>query len=107
MQAFSSSLVDQADQRLVEYAKQRFPNEFQNIGDPTLLEFVKRVRATAGLYGIEKENDVATFLDFSVMYGENFPQAPWADDILTCDALHGPDKMAVLRFRVRETGVNL
>jgi len=107
MQAFSSSQIDHADHKLIKYGRQRFPGEFQDTDDPTMLEFVKEVRAKAGRYGIEKENDVATFLDFTVMYGPGFPQDEWAAGVLNCDALYGPDKMSVLRHRVTETGVEL
>ena len=107
MQAFSSSQSAQANQHLVRYAQQRFPSEFKQNEDPRLLQFVEKVRATAGRYGIEKENDVATFLDFTVMFGLDFPKSAWAEDILNCDTLYGPDKMAVLRHRVSETGTKL
>lgn len=107
IKALSAAQVIQADLRLVAYGRQRFPSEFEGHDQETMLTIVRRIRVAAAAYGIQKENDVATFLDFTVMYGDKFPEAAWASDILNCDALYGPDKMAVLRFRVRETGVNL
>jgi hypothetical protein len=72
-----------------------------------VLEFVQTVRKTAREYEIEKENDVATFLDFTVMYGQDFPKSDWAKDILSCNELQGPAKMTILRHQVTETGVKL
>jgi hypothetical protein len=107
MATFGSSLREQADQALVKYAMMRFPTEFPPFQEAKTREFVAKIRATAKQYGVEKENDVATFLDFTVMYGADFPIAPWAEDVLSCGGMHGPDKMALLRFRVQETGVRL
>lgn len=107
MATLSARMTDEANRRLVTYARERFPDEFKHTDDPTLYELAKNVRMNANKYGVNKENDVATFLDFTVMYGEEFHQAPWAADILGCDALHGPDKMTLLRHRVTESGVNL
>jgi len=107
MDTFSLLDVDKANQKLVLYAQQRFPNEFSHANDMTILEFVQRIRAVGAQYGVQRENDVATFLDFAVMYGEDFHQATWAEDVLNCVDMHGPDKMELLRFRIRETDVDL
>jgi len=42
-----------------------------------------------------------------MMYGENFHKDRWAAEVLTNDALHGPDKMVMLRHKVRLTNVHL
>jgi hypothetical protein len=105
--SFDLSLREQSDRTLVKYAMTRFPSEFPVTENAKTLEFVKQLREKAKQFGVEKENDVATFLDFVVMYGEDFPSASWAEDVLTCDGMHGPDKMALLRFRVQEAGVKL
>ncbi len=107
MGAFSAALTREANRRLAAYARQRFPRGFKQADDAALYEFAGKVRITAKQYGIDKENDVATFLDFTVMYGEEFPTSSWAADVLQNDALLGPSKITILRQRVRATGVNL
>jgi hypothetical protein len=107
MKVMSEHMRDKANHHLVIYARQRFPMQFEQTDDDTLYKFVEKVRSTANKYKIQKENDVATFLDFTVMYGEDFHKDPWASDFLKCDTLHGPDKMAMLRDRVQKSGVNL
>ena len=105
--AIAQARLESADRRLVEYGRQRFPAALGPRSNADLLAFVGRVRATAAGYGIVREDNVATCLDFSVMYTEEFHRADWAADVLQCDRLHGPDKMALLRHRVEQTGVNL
>lgn len=107
MNELSSHSLATANVALIDYARKRFPEEFIITADSEMLEFVKRIRSLAGRYGIDREDNVATFLDLSVMYGEDFHESPWASEVLSTDALHGPDKMALLRHRVGETGVNL
>jgi hypothetical protein len=68
---------------------------------------VEQIRRRAQQYGITKENDVATFLDLTIMYGPDFPRASWASDILREEKILGPYKMALLRQRVRKSGVDL
>ena len=107
LKALSLPLETQANQRLTRYARQRFPVEFQPISESALLTFAESIRARAMQFGIEHERDVATFFDLAVMYGQEFDEAAWAADILTCDALHGPDKMVLLRHRVQTSGLGL
>jgi hypothetical protein len=107
LRALSSALESRADRALVGYALHRFPAEYEQSDDSILLEFVKNVRAAARQFGIEREDNVATFLDLTVMYGQNFPKASWAHDVLASQALHGPDKVALLRHRIQQTGVIL
>ncbi|MGL4421158.1 MAG: hypothetical protein ACRCZF_10870 [Gemmataceae bacterium] len=96
-----------ANEELIPYARARFPSVFSETDDETVRSALAEARLSARKYGIEREDNVATFFDFTIMYGSDFPQQDWAADILTCDALHGPDKMAVLRHRVEESGVSL
>jgi hypothetical protein len=100
------SLTQRANRHLVLYARTRFPRELAHTDETALYELVTKVRVAAQQYGIHKENDVATFLDLTVMYGPDFPHASWATDILREEKTLGPYKMAVLRQRVRKSGVN-
>jgi hypothetical protein len=89
--------------RLVKYILCRFPKVFGKDAEAARA-FVDRVTPVAKEYGITKEEDVAVFLDLSVMYGEDFHRDEWASDVLTDEALSPTDKMDELRDRVFESG---
>ena len=92
---------------MANYIRRRFPTELGRIAESDLLELIAARRVAARQYGIEREDNVATFVDLSVMYGESFVDAEWARPILDCTSLHGPDKIALLRARVEESGASL
>src|SRR5271165_393014 len=97
----SSPMLRKADIQLADYARKRFPTVFKSSSDEELRALVAKLRTQAKEFGIQREDNIATFLDFTVMYGEDFHKAHWAADILGSSVLHGPDKMAVLSHRVR------
>ena len=70
-------------------------------------EFAARNRLRAISMGIEAEEDIATFLDCAVMYGEDFVREPWASEILELDELSGCDRAQLLRAVLDEIGVAL
>jgi hypothetical protein len=106
LEAFDRSYLLRVKRRLAAYARKRFPQCFSQTDDSALLQLIDRVWTTAQRYRIDKENDVATFLDLSIMYGEQFHQSPWARPILETD-WHGPDRMRALTLVVQSTGVRL
>ncbi|WP_225000342.1 hypothetical protein [Cesiribacter sp. SM1] len=103
----SADLKTKANLNMAEYLRKRFPLEFASTDVNNIIQLISKQRKAANSYGVEKENDIATFLDFSVMYGEGFHLDEWAQDVLQCIKLYGPDKMALLRHYVRRTGIEL
>ena len=63
-----------------------------------------RSSPVAAEYGIKKEEDVAVFLDLSVMYGEDFHRDEWASDVLADEAIAPSKKVDELRERVFQSG---
>jgi hypothetical protein len=106
-QALTTAVGDRANRELAHYARSRFPAKLAEIVDSELLAIVVRVRQVAQSYAIDREDNIATFLDLTMMYGEDFHKDRWAAEVLTSDALHGPDKMVLLRHKVRLTNVLL
>ena len=98
---------DAFDGRLVDYLRQRFPAEFGHANDDAVRSAVAEARRIGRRYGIVRLDNVGSIADLIVMYGPDFDQKPWAHDILSSDRLHGPDKMALLRARLRSFGVAL
>jgi hypothetical protein len=84
--------------RLARFARARFPLEYGHIADWELQRMVMRVRSAAGQYGITREDNLRTMVEFSVLYGEAFHLEPWAACVLQLN-LHPPDKVALLRDR--------
>jgi hypothetical protein len=107
LKAFSIEMLERADRELVVYARRRFPQISANTTDDELLALVKQVRAEAQRYGMEREDNVATYLDLTVMYGNGFCRAEWARDVLESGTLHGPDKLALLKRRVGRSGIRI
>ena len=70
-------------------------------------EFIKRHRDHALELGIDREEDIGTILDCVTMYGEDFFRQPWASDILEQRALHGPDRMALIRHALIQAGFGI
>ena len=105
--ALSEAMLAGANRRLAEYIRKRFPSKFVATPETELVSLAARVRATARGYGIEREDDIATFMDLTAMYGDKFHRDPWAASVLDNDAAPGQGKMASLRYRVESTGVEL
>lgn len=106
MIALGAWAEERANARLAEYLRARFPLSYASAKEHDLLELVRVQRENAREYGIEREENVAAFLDFVTMYGDGFSETLWAADILR-SSLHGPDKIALLRDRIEETGIRL
>lgn len=105
IQAISTGREIRANRTLLQYANDRFPE----LKDDSSIdeEFVAACRKVANFYQVFKENDIATFLDLSIMYGAAFHKDDWAHVILSNTSMHGPDKIFLLKHLIEETGVKL
>ena len=107
IQAITESRVERGNVALLTYIKERFPHSLKEFADANLLNGIRTVRATARSYGVTREDCLATFLDLAIVYGPDFHLADWAWEVLNCQALHAPDRMALLKYRVKQTGVDI
>ena len=103
---FQALAEEQANVRMVDWLKCRFPGLADRASDEQLMAFVQLQRLRARELGWIREDNFAAFLDFAAMYGPDFAEQAWAKDVMTSD-LHGPDKVALLRQRVERAGVVL
>jgi hypothetical protein len=85
----------------------RFPSWCSRKAPHQLESWIVSRRSKAKHFGIEREDNFATFLSLSVMYGDMFVDEEWARSILSCVELHGPDKMALLVAAVEGSGAFL
>jgi len=94
-----------ADIQLAKYIRARFPDRINDISEHALMNWIQRLRNIANKYLIDREDDVASFLDLALMYGDDFHVHSWAADILNSNTLHGPVKAALLKHKVALSGV--
>lgn len=97
-------LLERADALLANYLQRRFPMIGSVLDADGVRRFVRSHRYAALKYGIDREDNVAVYLDIVAMYGPDFPTQEWARDVLS-SRLHGPDKVALLRHRLSAHGV--
>ena len=103
----TSGAQRRADTEMVDYARRRFPTKFAQTPQETMMRIVKEIRNRAAGDGFEREDHVASYLDFTVMYGPDFSRSEWAQPILENDAYNVDQKIQALSTRVEETGVKL
>ncbi len=102
---FVADRIKNADLELAQYAKRRFPALLGSLQEDRILALVRMARASANIYKIERDDNIAEFLDLSIMYGEDFHLQNWASAILLNEQIHGPDRMALLVHKVKLSGV--
>lgn len=107
MQVLAGHCRHSANQRLVDYLRQRFPQAAADRAEADLLRFVDAVRQAAEARGLEREDQIATWLDLAVMYGLDFAEAAWAAPILNDPELAADGKLAALLRSVHRSGVSL
>jgi len=90
--------------RLVAYLFDRFPHVFKAGDEDKVRAIALRADASAALYSVTDEDDIALFADLCVMYGDDFHEERWAHDVLRSDKLTSRDKMLELRDRVSRSG---
>lgn len=95
-----AAAAGRANDRLARYARERFKEYFANMPEAVLLDLVATVRERGNKHRITTERDVATAMDLTVMYGQDFYEAEWAHDVFAIQEWDGEHKMKVLRERV-------
>jgi hypothetical protein len=100
-QAFENAAEAEANSQLALYARNRFAAEFSSTSDEILLSFVAEVRESAMQHEITEMSDIATAIDLTVMYGQDFYEAEWVRDVFGIQEWDGAQRMEVLRQRLR------
>jgi len=98
---FKGDAIKRANVRLVQYAKERFPDLIKVKRDEDIMGYVLIVRKLANQHDITEEADIATALDLSVMYGFDFYNEAWVSDVFTVSEWSGAYKIEIIRERVR------
>jgi hypothetical protein len=98
---FKADALNRANLRMVQYAKERFPDLTMDKLDKDIMSFVIKVRRLANQNDLTEETDVATALDLSVMYGIDFYSELWVSDVFMIPEWSGAYKIEIIRDRVR------
>ena len=96
----SLSMSDDADHRLVKYARIRFPDHFRTVSNEAIRGLIADVRRNAARHQVV-EPDIVKAFDLSVMYGLDFYDAPWAQDVFRIRDWPASAKLDAVCQRVR------
>jgi len=105
MDAFSQAMLKQFENQMVIHLNSNFPNETKEISEGELRTFIQEGIEQAEQYQITLEDDVRRYLEFIVMYGQNFdtnPDTAWTCEILHTKELDGTAKMDLIDERELE-----
>jgi hypothetical protein len=107
MEALRGALFERANARLAEYARERFPSVCAQSSDADLQALAARMRQRAASLALAREDQVATFVDLAIMYGEDFADQAWAAAILKQSDLPPATRLVTLVRRLRANGIDL
>jgi len=85
--------------RLAKHLRQTFGDELNHRSDAELLAAARRSCDTATLFGIELQDDLRRYAEFSVKYGDRMHEDrryPWIGRVLTSSGISGTGKMDML-----------
>lgn len=97
---FTTRLNQQQLIDFTQYAITRFPEHFSNQPQEKLIPQIKKICKQAHCYGINNNSDLASVIDLTVLFGENFYDEVWAKDVVSVPHLSGTEKMKILRERM-------
>jgi len=105
MSALSQAMLKQFEDRMVVHMSNNFQDETREISEGELRALIQEGIEQAEQYQITLEDDVRRYLEFMVMYGQNFDTSPdtaWAGEILHAKELDGTAKMDLIDERELE-----
>ncbi|WP_069472304.1 hypothetical protein [Candidatus Marithrix sp. Canyon 246] len=105
MDVFSQAMLKPFENSMVVHLNNNFPDETREISEGELRVLIQKGIKQAEQYQITLEDDVRRYLEFMVMYDQNFetnPNTAWASEILHAKELDGTTKMDVIDERELE-----
>ena len=89
-------MLTQFEANMVSHLSSTFPTQTKSMEVEAIRDLVQDGMARAGQYGITSERDIRRYLEYMVMYGADFdnaPETPWAGKILNNEALSVSQKL--------------
>jgi hypothetical protein len=99
IRALEEAQVERFMHRLAKHLRQSFGDELNHRSDEELLAAARRFCDTAKLFGIELQDDLRRYAEFSVKYGHRMHgdrRYPWIGRVLTSNDISGTAKMDML-----------
>ena len=96
MSAFEEQMRKNFEDRMVEHLNKFFPQSTTEMGEEAVRQAIRKGMDQATYYFIERECDVARFIDLKFAIHMDFDEheeMTWARQILDDDTITGEDKM--------------
>lgn len=100
MKILEAAMVRNFEGRVMRHLRRSFAPYVGSMGTEELAALIRHGVNKADAYGIARELDVVTFVEFMVRYGRAFysdPNLPWAVQVLQDQTLGGPEKISKLK----------
>jgi len=99
MRAFSEYMDKSFEKRAASHLRTEFPEETDGLTDDELRVFVQNGSRKAAQYELSRETEIGVFLDLLMLFGPDFDQMSWAQDIFENSELALEEKLERLRER--------
>lgn len=99
MSSLSQAPLKQFELDMFHYLTDNFPEDTKDKSKQELQTLIHEGIKQAGQYQIEFEDDVRRYLEFMVMYAQDFnknPDTTWAHETLHSEKLDGTEKMDLI-----------
>lgn len=107
MEVLSKYMVKQFENRMIGHLQSQFPECTQNIPESSLRKMIQAGIEKASTYGVKRESDVQAFLEYIIIFGNNFDKKPefdWAREILNDKSRNPGEKMYSLSRLMNSRG---
>jgi hypothetical protein len=100
MEAFGAYMMRQFEERMAAHLRAAFPEQIGEMPETELRQAVRARIAQSASYGLNYEDEIERYLDYTVIHGAEFPRMPWASEILKTGE-SGPTKVRLLEEQHR------
>ena len=103
---FAKIALRRFEESMVSHVKENWPEEYKKLGAEAVRESILKGVTNAAKYGIEREYDIARYLNVMYALGHDFDtdgaRFPWAAEILMDSELNGREKTDKLCKRAEQ-----
>jgi hypothetical protein len=99
MTVLGDYMMRRFEKRMATHLEDAFPEQLKVMTPVAVMEMIRAEIAKANGYGLEYEDEIELYLEYTVIYGRDFdtnPKTSWAGEILRGDE-YGPAKVRLLQ----------
>ena len=96
LDALSAIAQQRSERRILGHVRRHYSEKLSAVGEPVMLQLIRRSALRVSSYGIVSERDWARFFGLMLVFGLRFDEdvkLPWAKRILTDPALTPAERM--------------